>query len=781
MRTRKLLLGAGATVAVLLVVAAAAAFLFLRSGRPLRGGEHALAGLDAPVSVRWDRWGVPAIRAENEADLAAAVGWIHANDRFTQMELGRRAAFGRLAEILGEPAFDTDVYFRRLGLGHTARETWDAAGPRTRVWLEAYARGVNARLGARGGDLPPELRLLGVEPEPWEGVHSVAFGLLMARDLSFWNDRPEEERFRWLAAYGPDAVRDVVDDPGVHLPDEVLALARGGPPTPVGAAEEPAELAPGSNNWAVGGSRTASGRPLVANDPHLGLFLPSVWYQVQLRAPGFEAAGMTLPGAPAVVLGRGAHVAWAFTNVMLDDHDLFLEELDGTGERYRRGDAWHPLKVDEQEIRIRGGESRTVTVRATDVGPLLEADEERALPPRSLAWTAYYGGDAFAALLDLARATTPDEAVAAIEPYVCPAQNLVAAFDTGELLYTVIGQVPERRRGDGRLPAPGWDETYGWDGLRPRAMNPLVVRPADDLLVTANNDVRPPGYEPSLVSEFYRGHRAARVREAVTGRGAWNWELAGELQNDVTSLYARDVLDLLDGAHEGDAGEAWQVLRSWDGAMTKSGPSALYALVQRELQDLFADEAEAAGLPRLNAFYSRRMLLRLLEGALGDRWFDDVGTPEVETREEAIAAALATAWREGSRRWGGDVSRWSWGELHRLTLRHRLDALPVLGPWMRRGPFEVAGAATTVMAYGGVWRGDHMAITYGPSMRWVTDWGHPEMAFAMLPGGQSGHPADPHYDDQVTPFLEGRLRPAPWSEEQIESATVTSMTLRPAD
>lgn len=779
MRTKKLLLFGGVALAVLLIAAAVVLIDFLRGGRPLRGGDYALAGLARPVTVRWDRWGVPAIRAENEADLAAALGWIHANDRFTQMELGRRAAFGRLAEVAGEAAVETDLYFRRLRFDHLAEEMWQAAGPRTRLWLEAYARGVNAWLGERGGDLPPELRLLGAAPEPWEGVHSVAFGLLMARDLSFWNGRPEEERFRWLAAYGPGAVADIVDDPHVHVPDATLALARGSAPAPVGATEDGPEVAPGSNNWAVGGSRTASGRPLVANDPHLGLYLPSVWYQAHLRAPGFESAGMTIPGAPVVVLGRGAHVAWAFTNVMLDDHDLFIEELDATGERYRRGDAWLPLAVDEEVIGIRGGGSRTVKVRATDLGPLLEADDERGLPPRSLAWTAAAGGDTLAAFLDLARATTPDEAVAAMETYVCPAQNLVAAFDTGELLYLVIGQVPERRRGDGRLPAPGWDASYGWDGLRPRATNPQVLRPEDDLLVTANHDVRPPGYEESLVSEWYAGHRAARIRESLTAREGWNWELTGELQNDVTSLFAREVLANLEGDYQGEAGEAWKVLAAWDGAMTTRGPAALYGLLERELVAVFDDEAEQAGLRPLHDFYGRRMLRRLLRGEIDPRWFDDVTTPTVETREDAVYLALAAARAEGRRRWGDDVTRWSWGELHRLTLRHRLDALPVLGRWMRRGPFEVAGSASTVMAYGGVWLGDHMAITYGPSMRWVTDWGHPEMAFAMLPGGQSGHPADPHYDDQVAPFLEGRLRPAPWSEDQIEAMAVTRQVLRP--
>lgn len=778
MRRAKLL---GAIVGVVLLVSAAGAVLtFLRSGRPLRGGEHELAGLERPVAVRWDRWGVPGIRAESEADLAAAMGWIHANDRFTQMELGRRAAFGRLSEVLGEATVEIDVYFRRLRLGRIAHEMLAGAGARTRLWLEAYASGVNAWLAERGSGLPPELRLLGVRPEPWESVHSIAFALLMARDLSFWRGFPEEQRFQWLRAFGADAVGELLGEPDVHVPAEILALAATLPdpsPPPSDRDEGPDLAAPGSNNWALAPARTASGQALVANDPHLGLGLPSVWYQVQLRAPGFEAAGMSLPGAPGVVLGRGSHVAWAFTHSMVDDQDLFFEKLDDVGERYLRGEEWKPIEREEETIRIRGGGTRTVVLRSTDRGPLFEADAERGLPPRSLAWTGYEGGDPLAMLLELPRAATPEELHAAVEPFVCPSQNLVAAFDSGEILFTVIGRLPRRRQGDGRLPSPGWDPDYGWDGLLPRRANPAVLDPEDGLLVTANDDVVPSDYPLPFVADFFPGHRSKRIRGVLTERETWDWESVGELQNDVVSLYAAELLAALAEELEGEAGRA---LAEWDHEMAATGPSALYILFERELLGVFTDEAEAAGVSGPNAFDSRDLLLRLLRGEVSPAWFDDVATTAVETRAEAVSAALGAAWAKGRERWGGDVERWSFGGLHRLTLTHDLDAIPVLGRWMRRGPFEVPGSATTVAAFGAAWRGDRMEVVYGPSMRWVVDWGQPDMAFAMLPGGQSGHPADPHYADQVAPFLAGRLRPAPWSEEQIESVKVTSMLLVPA-
>ena len=776
MKSKKLL---GSALACLVLLAGAAFLVsWLRGGRPARGGTHTLAGLDRPVTVRWDRWGVPAILAESETDLAAGLGWIHANDRFTQMELGRRAVFGRLSELLGEPTVEIDVYFRTLRFGYLAREMLANSNPRTRRWLEAYAAGVNAWLAERGSGLPPELRLLGAEPEPWQGADSIGFALLMARDLSFWRDYPEEDRFLWLRAFGVDALRELLGDPELHVPEEILALAlaEDARPLPPGTAVDPVLAAPGSNNWALAPSRTAARRAMVANDPHLGLALPSIWYQVHLRAPGFEAAGMTLPGAPGVVLGRGTHVAWAFTNAMLDDHDLFFEQLDESGQRYLRDGQWKTIEHEQQVVEIRGGGRRTIDVKSTDLGTFFDADGERGLPPRSLAWTGARGGDPLAAILGLPGATTPEELYAAIEPFMCPAQNLVAAFDSGEILFTVIGRVPDRRAGDGRLPSPGWNPDYGWTGLRPRETNPSVLEPDEGVLVTANNDVVPADYELPFVADVYPGHRSRRIRNLLAQSSSWDWESVGELQTDVVSLYARDVLAAVAPQLTGEAG---QVLAGWDHEMSLRGPAALYILFERQLLDVFADEAEAAGVTGPNAFDSRDMLLRLLRDEVSAEWFDDVRTPGVESRSEIVAAALATAWEKGRERWGANVGRWRFGELHRLTLKHRLDAVPVLGRWMRRGPFEVGGSATTVAAFGAAWRGEDMEVTSGPSMRWVVDWSQPEMAFAMLPGGQSGHPADPHYDDQVAAFLAGRLRPAPWSEEQIDAVKVRSMTLAP--
>ncbi len=764
-----------------LLLAAVVALLWLRSsGLPARDGEHVLAAIDASVTVRWDRWGVPAVVAASESDLIAAQGWLHANDRLTQMEIGRRAAAGRLAELFGEAALDTDIYFRTLRIEQAIDAMEAQLSARSRRWLEAYARGVNAWLAERGSDLPPGLRLLGVDPEPWQIRDSLAFVLLMARDLSFWNGRPEEERFRWLRALGAGTVRELLADPHLHVPPEIAALAADPAFEPAAAADLGVGgplASPGSNNWAVGPSRSAQGHAMLANDPHLGLNLPAIWYQVMLRSPGYEAAGMSLPGAPGVVIGRGPHVAWALTNVMLDDHDVFFEQLDESGERYLRGERWLPIEFRQETIVLRGGEERLVEFRATDIGPLLAADSELGLPPRSLAWTAYYGGDPFATFGGLAAARTVAEVRAAVASYFCPAQNLVVAFDSGELFYTVIGRVPARRRGDGRLPSPGWLQEYGWDGLRSPDSNPWLSAPAEDFLATANSDIRPAGYELPLTADFYQPFRHRRIADRLSERRDWSVANFAELQGDVVSLYADRLIATLDDDYPDDAGLAAAELRNWDRAHRQQGTAALFALFERSLrQAIFVDEAEAAGLRRVD---DSSTTVRLLEGKMVELWFDDVTTVAVEERRQVVAASLAEAWLQGVERWGGEVAQWDYGSIHQLTLTHPLDPLPLFGRWARRGPFELPGTGAAINAFAGPWRGDIQQIGHGPSMRWIVDWSQPEKVFAGLPGGQSGHPADVHYSDRLQPYLAGELQEFGWSEAEIEARTTGRLKLVP--
>ena len=789
--TRRIVLSSLLTVVLLLIVATGAFWWISRSGMPRRSGAAALDGLVSSVTIRFNDWGVPHVSAATAVDLATAIGYLHANDRLVQLELGRRLAAGRLAEVVGPAALPSDRYFRSLGMPRLAAAMLEAASPETRTMLDGYARGVNAWLRERGSDLPPELRLLGVDPAPWEPIHSLYFQLQMAHELSFWQGRPEEDRYEWLRAYGRERLADLLGEPDLLVAESIVALAQQASPAVVKAAGQaslddrgpavgPLFGSPGSNGWALGGSRTASGHPLVANDPHLPLSLPGYWYQVVLRAPDYEAAGMTLPGFPFVVIGRGERLAWALTNVMLDDHDIFFERLSADGSSVQRGEGWLPLETVEERIAVAGADAVSLTVRYSDIGVVLEADAERGLPARSMAWTGGMPADPPAAFLLLARSQAVDDLIGQLDSYVAPAQNLVAADRDNGLLYTALGRVPARRGGDGRLPAPAWDVEYGWNGLLPQADNPTILRPDADLIITANHDIRP-GTDSSLTApftaDFDTPHRAERIRQLLERHDRWTADDMQGLQSDISSRYALELVQLLRDDYTGGAATAYELLASWDGAMAMHGPGALFLILERELTaGTFGDEA---GAHRLRQIGGRAEILRALRGDLSAEWFDDVGTSGLETRHDVTAAALERAWQEATTRWGEQPDDWSYAELHYLWLRNPAGTVPVIGGWFDRGPIPLPGSATTVAAFGGFWLDGNQNVAYGPSMRWVADLDDPDRSLAVLPAGQSGHPADRHYDDQLAGYLSGTLHPIHWSEAVIAANTVSTLTLRP--
>ena len=769
-----------ALVLLLLLAGAGAAVWLMRSGRPVRSGELRVPGLQAPVAVRWDRYGVPHLKGDSGRDLALALGFLHANDRMTQLELGRRAAAGRLSEVFGEATLEIDVEARTLRLRRAAEATWERLGAESRAWFEAYAAGVNAWLASRGSDLPPTLKLFGVRPEPWTPVDSLGFVFLMARDLSFWQGRPEELRFEWLRRFGPERTKDLLGDPDLHVPEALSALARS-QPRPGGEsggnADRPApSLPPGSNNWALGRSRSAEGLPLVANDLHLPMNLPGLWYQAHFRAPEYEVMGITLPGVPGVIVGQNRDLAWALTHTMMDDHDLFFEDVDAERGRVRRGEAWVPIVTERSEIGVRGRAAVALTLRTTDRGPLLPPDPARGLPARSLAWSAYLQGDPLAAFLHLARARRVADIPDGITDFACPAQNLVAADRDGGLLHVVLGRIPARRRGDGRLPAPGGDPSYGWDGLRDAAASPRRA-PSADSLVTANDDIRPPGQATALVGDFDIAARVRRIEEMIAQKPRWRAEELAAMQGDVVSVYARELVALSAGSHAGAARRAHVSLARWDGRMAREGVSALFAFYEQRLAAaIFGDELD---LSRVSGPVRRAWLLRSLRGEMDAAWFDDARTPQREERAAIVERALGEAWEHGVARWGDAVTEWRYGDSHRLELLHPLGALPVIGGLFNRGPFPLPGSATTVAAFPSRWPGIDEAVSEGPTVRWIAVAGDGDRSLAVLPGGQSGHPFDPHYDDQLDLFLHGRTHAVAWSEEAIARATVSTLRLLP--
>lgn len=772
----------------LIALACGAAFVWWRSGgRPQRSGEARIAALSARVEVRFDERAVPHVRATSLADATRALGWLHANDRIGQMELMRRYVRGRLSEIVGESAARSDRTVRELRFPQTVEALHGALGDESRAVLEAYAQGVNSWLEARGGDLPPDLRMLRALPEPWSARDSLCVQMMMSQMLSHSVAR-ELVRLSWVEALGARKAGLLIGDALTNVPTASLDAAvreyaeRARPST--SPATSPTSN--GSNNWAVDASRSADGHALVANDPHLNLGLPSIWFQAQIRCPQYEAAGFTIPGLPLIVIGQGPQLAWGFTNTELDVCDAFIERLSEDGKSVERDGAFTPIRVQRERIVVRGAADLEFDALSTEIGPLLTWGRDLRY---SLAWTGHAAFDPVAPFLALARASGVNDVPAAVHDFVGPPQNLVCGDASGAISFTLLGRNVERGVGDGRVPLLARDTAHHWRGLRPREDAPSSTRPATGALVTANNDTRPAGASYPYPLDAAVDHRFLRIAAQLEGGRDWRPDSLGALQTDSVSLYAREVAAALvevgsipGPAVEPDAQRALDVLATWDGDMALRGTSALYHLVEARI-----DEWLTAVLRRGLSHPERdRVRLEALYGRLDEPFLasGEAALSGMATRRTALLELLAAAWREGVAAFGPDVATWRYGELHVWKPEHRLGAVPVLGRFFEVGEFEVPGAGTSPCVFAGPRRRETGAlprtqVAHGASVRWVADCGAPGNSLAVLPGGQSGHPFDPHYADQLGAFLAGRLYPLHWSDVDIERAAVSTLVLAP--
>ena len=788
-------------VIVLAVVIAGWGFYrgLLEGGLPQRGGEARLVGLKGDVVVQTDEWGVPYLSGESLEDLVRAMGWVHANDRFAQMELNRRVVSGRLAEVIGEAGLEMDRTMLELRVRGIAEKAVAGMRADSLELLKIYAEGVNAWLDSRGEDLQPFFQLTGLQPEPWTPVDSMCVPALLAVSLSFITKRAEEERYLVLRELGVDAAMDWIGEE-VEVPEGLLDLAyepewlAGVESVPsAGGSGNAAQASPGStpggsNNWAVSGALSANGSALVANDPHLGLRLPSIWYQIHLRCPQMEVAGMSIAGVPGVVLGHNQNLAWAFTNVMMDDNDLLFEkaneDLTQDLTQVLRDGEWVDVRRSSKEILVDGGNRVEVLIYETDLGPMLPPDAESGLPARTLLWSAYHLTDPMTPFLDMGRASTVEEAIAAANRYQAPAQNVVIGHTDGRIAWTMFGRSPLRNREMGRLPSPAWNKSYRWSGLAEPAMNPVIQPGQRDSIVTANSLVE--GGGESLQADYDTAFRRQRITELLQGKSGWSAESLSGPQSDVQNSYALYLLAALPSEIpddiDKDAQEILDELRQWDGVDEVEGPAALFWLFERELWSaIFDDELKKHHIPMPWTFLQRQKLLRVLEGTARHPWADNVDTVEVETLNQAISLALQNAWKSGVQQFGDNLATWSYGEkLHYLTLPHHLDAVPILGGRFTRGPYAVPGSATSVSALGGT-NDDWKKVVWGPSMRVVWDSGDWDNSRAILPGGQSGHFNDPHYDDQLPLYLNGKTRVVPWSPRAIDAAAKSKLILIPSD
>lgn len=778
-------------------------YLYLRQSLPRTEGEIAAEGLVAPVEILRDAHGVPHIFARSERDAHFALGFVHAQDRLWQLEMNRRLGAGRLAEVLGPAGLATDRFMRTLGVRRAAQANLAHLDAQTRGALEAYAAGVNAFLATQPV-LPPEFHLLRVRPEPWSPVDSLAWWKMMAWDLG-GNWRSELLRMRlsrtlplsriheFLPPYpgdAPPAVRDLSDVyDGLEREPPRLAEHETGSISRSSELLLPAH--PGaSNSWVISGAHSSSGKPLLANDPHLGLTAPSVWYLAHLHAPGLDAIGATLPGVPGVLVGQNRRIAWGSTNTGADAQDLYLEKLDTAG-NYLTPEGPRAFETIEETIRVKGSADETLQVRVSRHGPVISdvAREALELTPRghamALAWTALAEDDlSMQAALGVARAQNWAQFEAALRFLHAPQQTITYADVEGNIAFLAAGRVPLRKRENdlkGLAPAPGWDARYDWTGYLPFEDLPRAFNPPAGLLVSANHKITPPEYRHHITFEWQPPYRARRIEALLAAERGHSVASFARIQLDTVSLGMRELLPHLLATPPGSAAarEALQMLATWDGTMAAARPEPLIAVAWwRELAlALYADELGEA----FRENWSPRA--PFVEGVLRTRsaWCDDVRSRPTEACGQRLSDSLDKALAELERRFGDDPRAWRWGEAHRAWHRHR----PLSRNALLARFFDVtvpsAGDAYSINV-GRSHFGDDTApyaSRHAASYRAIYDLADPQGSVFIQSAGQSGNPLSPHYRAFAQPWSQGEYIRAVTERSALEAGGARRLVLSP--
>ena len=743
---------------------------------PERGSfSQTVPGCPARVEIAFDGRGIPHVTTSSESALWFSQGYLHARDRFFQMEMARRMASGRLAELFGEVALDSDRKMRILRLGASARRQAALLSADEKRVLEHYVAGVSAALAEHGKWIAPEIWLLGVEPEPWRVEDSLAIGLLMQLNLS-WAMGEELQRALEFSRLGRDRAVELWG----WTPNEARAWIPPGEAIKHPFREHEPITAPfgglGSNSWTLGPDRTASGLPVLANDPHLDVQMPGTFYAIQLSGPRVNVAGGSIAGVPGVIVGHTDNVAWGLTLSMLDDQDLFVLTLDDSGGRELVDGRWQPLRTVTEDIIVRWQPTPVlVKIRLSVHGPLVREQRDESL---ALAWTALHGSSLLPAILGMNRAVTVNDAANAWTGVMGPSMNLMAADTFGHILHQVVGREPDRGQGAGRLPAPGSDSRWAWKGFRQMTDNPRRLDPGDGFLVSANHDLFAEGdyrVRERFAGEFAPPWRVRRIRSALAARSDWTVDDCIELQRDVVSGRAIAVLKQLRPEFEELDGPTVESLMSWDGKMDiGSSAATLFSRLLMNLGEAVgADEAARDGLGA--SPFGPEELLRLLVGGLDERWWDDVGTVGEETRTEILQRVIEDL--------DGLDQPQPWGEVHQVFFEHPLAWIPGVGrvvsdSWSR-GPFRAAGDNVTVNAH--YWsRPRPFKVTTIPAMRFVTEVGNWDDTVLFLPVGQSGRPWSAHYADQIESWLEGGTQRFPFSRDAVEQSAVAWLELLPA-
>lgn len=821
-------------VLLLVILAGSGGYLYLRQSLPEMTGAIKVAGLSDSVEVIRDQDGIPHIYAQNKPDVFFGLGYVHAQDRLWQMEFQRRVGQGRLSEVIGEPTIGTDRFLRTLGVYRAAQRAWDAYPPQARALIEAYIAGINAFIADhQGSQLPIEFTVFRLQPEPWTGPDVLVWAKMMAFDLggNFGTELMLTDLIKTIGTERANQLLPSYPENGVSILREAQDLAMIeqdvdrllSAQTLESAYHSPAHIgeyqqlltltakaqslldvtggvsdAVGSNNWVVDGTKSTTGYPLLANDPHLGTRVPSTWYLAHLSAQDLDVIGATLPGLPGVVIGRNQHIAWGVTNLRPDVQDLFRERVAPNGQQVEFQGQMEPIQLITETITVKGQPSVQHVVRLTRHGPIIsdamnanfaQEPPERRPPPReplAIQWTALDTEDqTVRAFLEINEAQNWDQFRGALEHFVAPAQNFVYGDTGGNIGYYAAGHVPVRAAGQGMLPAEGWSGAHEWVGRVPFEEMPHTYNPPEHFIVTANNQPISGTYPYLLGHEWDSPYRAQRITELLEAKDKLSPDDFNAIQADTVSIQARELLPkllTLVNPQNDEQRRAVEILRNWnaDARRDSSAPLIFAAWLRRLPQAVVGDELGQQLTEQYRGSidgFAGRFVINTFEQRT-DPWCDNITTSGTEDCAAIATQTFATAINELKESLGTNLDTWKWEQLHMTVFPHQpfgdVDVIRTIfnrkiangGDWstVNSGPFGLDSSFEQFA---------------GPVYRQIVDLSTIEGGQFIQAIGQSGNIMSPHYDDYLADWQMVRYRPMRFSRAAIEQAQQSRLMLEP--
>jgi len=759
-------------LSIFVFVAGFVLFLFLHFhlSKPKIEGDAFVQGLNDQVRIVTDEWGVPHIFAADEEDMFFASGFIHAKERMWQMDLSRRAGVGRLSEILGKAALNQDKSLRNFGLREGILKDYLLLSSKMKTLLNAYSSGVNAWIKAQKYRWPPEYILLRCRPEPWTPIDSLAIKQVMALLLCV-DYTSEAVRGNLIQRVGSEKALEILEKDIVSLPPELKNLSH--------LETHEAPEFQGSNNWVISGDKTESKSPLLANDPHLEISVPPIWFEIHMKCPTIDVTGVSLPGVPFVMIGHNDSIAWGITNSAADVQDLYVEKLNDSKDMYLDVDGWKPLLRREELIKIKGKKKpERFEVLWTSRGPIVSPQIIESEMSLSMRWVIYEGGQTAEAFYGINKAQSWEDFSDAIKLMDAPSQNFVYGDRKGNIGYYLSGKIPIRAKESALFPYPAWKEEGKWQGFLGEEDKPNVFNPQEQSIVTANQNITPQDFPFYISVDWVAPFRADRVKELLGQRELHNVESFMKIQNDIFNKKAELIFSLFRNFESDNESsrKGFSLLDNWDMRMGEGAEPALFnvfieVLSREVLSDELGEDYES-----FNQQNRRKQagLLRLLSSPESS-WWDDKNTPETETWENIIDRSMGIAYDMMTEEMGTQEN-WNWEDMHSLKFQHILGQVPIF-KFFNSGTFPVNGDRFTIRAS---FSSDY-ETTHGASYRQIVDLSDWTNSVCVLSSGQSGHFLSRHYNDQIPLWLEGLYHPMLYRSEDIESNSKGIWILRPIE